>query len=308
LLPFLKKKTLAGLTAIGLLPEGACVVQVERTGGRAAIGGFDFQPWDDSQEKLLARLAAQHQLKQRRCTTVLDATDYSLLLTEAPDVPADELRSAIRWRIKDLIDFHINDATLDVFEVPGDKAPGRARPMYAVAARSAAVQKRAELFELAGINLEIIDIPEMAQRNVAALLPEDARGVALLSLAPDRGLVTVTRQGELYLSRNLEMGVDTLLGSERREDYFDRIVLEVQRSLDYYESQLRQPPVTGLVIAPTARPVPGLVEHLKANLSVAVSEMDLNRLLDCRAELTPAQQAVCFSALGAALRQEEVAL
>jgi MSHA biogenesis protein MshI len=297
-----------GLTAIGLLPEGACIVHVERNGARPSLSEFDFQLWEDSQEKLLARLAAQHQLKQRHCTTVLEPTDYSLLLTEAPDVPAEELKAAIRWRIKDLIDFHINDATLDVFEVPGDKAPGRPRPMYAVAARSSAIQKRADLFELAGVNLEIIDIPELAQRNVAMLLPEDARGVALLSLASDRGLVTVTRQGELYLSRNLEMGVDTLLGSERREDYFDRIVLEVQRSLDYYESQLRQPPAAGLVIAPMARQVPGLAEHLKVNLSLPVSEMDFNVLLDSRTEITPAQQAACFGVIGAALRYEEAAL
>jgi MSHA biogenesis protein MshI len=180
--------------------------------------------------------------------------------------------------------------------------------MYAVAARTLAVRKRAELLELAGANLEIIDIPELAQRNVAMLLPEDAKGVALLSLASDQGLVTITRQGELYLSRNLEMGVDTLLNSERREDYYDRIVLEVQRSLDYYESQLRQPPVTSLVIAPTARPVPGLTDHLKANLGVAVSEMDLNRLLDCHAEIMPAQQSMCFNTIGAALRHEESAL
>jgi MSHA biogenesis protein MshI len=270
---------------------------------------FEHHAWDEGErDKTLARLAGAHQLKRARCTTVLDPADYSLLLTEAPDVPADELRAAIRWRIKDLIDFHINDATLDVFEIPGEKPAGRARPMYAVAARTLAVRKRAELLEQAGANLEIIDIPELAQRNVAMLLPEDAKGVALLFLAAGQGLVTITRQGELYLSRNLEMGVDTLLNSERREDYYDRIVLEVQRSLDYYESQQRQPPVSSLVIAPTARPVPGLAEHLKANLSVAVSEMDLNRLLDGHAELTPAQQSMCFYTIGAALRHEEAAL
>lgn len=298
-----------GLTAIGVQNDGVCVVRVERTNGTPALTLFDYQPWDEGErDKTLAQLASTHQLKRARCTTVLDPADYSLLLTEAPDVPADELRAAIRWRIKDLIDFHINDATLDVFEIPGEKSAGRARPMYAVAARTQAVRKRAELLELAGANLEIIDIPELAHRNVAMLLPEDAKGVALLSLASDHGLVTITRQGELYLSRNLEMGVNTLLNSERRDDYFDRIVLEVQRSLDYYESQLRQPPVTSLVIVPTARPVPGLTEHLKANLSMAVSELDLNRLLDCRTELTPAQQSMCFNTIGAALRHEEAVL
>ena len=125
----------------------------------------------------------------RVCTTVLDQAEYSLLLTEAPDVPVEELRAAMRWRVKDLIDFHINDATLDVFDVPGERVAGRARQMYAVAARSAVIQKRVDLLDAANINLQVIDIIELAQRNLAGLLPEDARGVALLSFTAGAGFV-----------------------------------------------------------------------------------------------------------------------
>ena len=130
----------------------------------------------------------------------------------------------MRWRVKDLIDFHINDATLDVFDVPGERVAGRARQMYAVAARSAVIQKRVDQLDAAGINLQVIDIIELAQRNLATLLPEDARGVALLSFTAGAGLLTITKQSELYLSRNLDIGLDALTQSENPSDYFDRIV------------------------------------------------------------------------------------
>ncbi len=122
---------LPGLTGVGLRADGVCVVRVERVAGRLpALTLADFRPWgDQGQEKVLARVASDYDLERSRCTTVLDASEYSLLLTEAPDVPPDELRAAIRWRIKDLIDFHINDATLDVFDLPGEKAAGRTRSM-----------------------------------------------------------------------------------------------------------------------------------------------------------------------------------
>ncbi len=295
---------------MGLRADGVCVVRVERMTGRPpAVTLFDFRPWSDQgQEKVLARVAEDHDLKRSRCTTVLDLNEYSLLLTEAPDVPPDELRAAIRWRIKDLIDFHINDATLDVFDLPGEKAAGRARSMYAVAARSSAIQRRVDMMSAAGINLDVIDIPEMAQRNLASLLPEEARGVVLLSFMPEGGLITISKQSEIYLSRNIDIGIDMLGRSDDLTGLFDRIALEVQRSLDYYDSHFRQAPVSHLAIAPMPVEIPGLVDYLTANLSVNVLTMDLTKLMECDADIPPALQSVCLTTLGAALRQEEKAL
>ncbi len=306
----MKKRMLPGLTGIGLRPDGACVVRVERTTGRPpAVTLFDFRPWGgEDQEKVLTRMALDHDLKRSRCTTVLDPNEYTMLLTEAPDVPPDELRAAIRWRVKDLIDFHINDATLDVFDTPGEKIAGRARSMYAVAARSAAIQRRAEMMYAAGINLDVIDIPEMAQRNVASLLPEDAKGVVLLSFTPANGLITISKQSDIYLSRNIDIGLDMLAKSDDFTGLFDRIALEVQRSLDYYDSHFRQAPVTFLALAPMPQEVPGLVDYLKANLNATVLTMDLTKLLECEVEIPSALLTNCFTALGAALRQEEKSL
>lgn len=287
------------------------MVHVERSAGRPpAVTLFDFRPWEgDDRGKMLARLAAEHNLKRVRCATVLDANEYSLLLTEAPDVPPDELRAAIRWRIKDLIDFHINDATLDVFDLPGDKAAGRTRSMYAVAARSAAIQRRVDLMDAAGINLDVIDIPEMAQRNLAALLPEDAKGMVLISFTPSSGLITITKQGEIYLSRNIDVGLDALMqGGDVVAGLFDRIVLEVQRSLDYFDSHFRQATIGNLALAPLPKEIPGLIEYLKNNLTLTVLTMDLMKLVTCATEMTPAQQNLCLTALGAALRHEEKTL
>ena len=301
---------LPGLTGVGLLPDGVCVVRVERATGRLpAITLVDFRPWgDQGQDKVLARVAEDYDLKRSRCTTVLDPNEYTLLLTEAPDVPPEELRAAIRWRVKDLIDFHINDATLDVFDVPGEKAAGRARPMYAVAARTAAIQRRVDLLDAAGINLDVIDIPEMAQRNLAALLPEEAKGVVLLSFTAANGLITISKQTEIFLSRNIDIGLDMLTQLSDTAGLFDRIALEVQRSLDYYDSHFRQAPVSAIALAPMSKEIPGLMDYLKANLSTTVLTMDLMKLVECDAQFPPALQSACLTALGAALRQEERAL
>ena len=39
-----------------------------------------------------------------------------------------------------------------------------------------------------GLKLDIIDIPELALRNIASLMPEDIGGVVLVYLGNDNGL------------------------------------------------------------------------------------------------------------------------
>ncbi len=315
LIPFLEsllaRKPATGLTALGIHPDGVCLAHIERKNGRRPLlTDFAFHPWPagETPEKLLTRLATDYGLKRTPCTTMLDQTDYSLLLTEAPDVPPDELRAAMRWRVKDLIGFHINEATLDVFDVPGGPAAGRARSLYAVAARTTAIQKRVDQLDAAGVNLEVIDIPEMAQRNLAMLLPEDARGVALLSFSATAGLLTISKQGELYLSRNLDIGLDAMLAGSDPTAYFDRIVLEIQRSLDYYDSHFRQPPLAALILLPTPRPVPGLDDYLRTNLNISIAALDLAQIMDFRRDFDTDARSRCLLTIGAALREERALL
>lgn len=306
MLAFLKRRASPGLAAIGVLDEGVCLAQVDRgASGRPRLTACEYRPWGaDGAAKVLARLAADHGLKKARCTTLLLHSDYSLLLTEAPEVRGDEIKTALRWRVKDMIDFPINDATLDVFEVPGAAASGRAREMYAVAARNKAIQRHVDVLIGAGIKLEIIDIPELAQRNLAALLAADQKGVVVLSFTARGGLMTLTKGGQLYLSRNLDVGLD-LLRTAEPSGYFDRVVLEVQRSLDYLESHLRQAPINHLVLAPSARAIPEFVGYLGNNLPVQVEIMDLAQLLDYAVTAPAELETVGLATLGAALRNEK---
>ena len=276
---------------------------LHQPGRRPRIIACDFRPWEgDNREKVLARLAGDYRLKQARCTTTLDEHDYKLLLIEAPDVPVVELKSAVRWRVKELIDFHINDATIDVFDLPGDNTPGKAHSMYAVVARREAIQERVDLMNAAGINLDIIDIPELAQRNIAAVFPEDENGVVFLSRYAGGDLITVTKQGEIYFSRNVNVGLNNL--EQDPTAYFDRIVLEVQRSLDYFDSHFRQASITSLILAPAIE-APGLLDYLNANLNVKAAVMDPEQLLEFDRDTQPVLQAKCLTTLGAALRQEQ---
>ena len=262
----------------------------------------------------IARLTKIYDLDQYNCLSALDIGDYNLLLVEAPDVQPEEVRAAIRWKVKELIDFNIEDAVVDVFEAPAAKAASKNKMMYAVVARSNRVKQVIDQLNGAGLNLDTIDIPELALRNVAAMLPEDVGGVALVYVGQHQGLITITKQSQLYLSRTINAGTSSLpesvlsvVDDDSCQRWLDNIVIEVQRSMDYYESHFAQPQVSSLVITPIGKEIPGVTEYISEQLQISSRMLDVNELIDTKEPVSSLEQSRCILAIGAALRAEEAA-
>lgn len=319
MLGLLKKKVRQNVVAaVCPAADGIALAQIRR--GKdipPLLEACSYQPLDPdkSETAILGKLAGKYELDRMLCVTMVELGTYSLLMVEAPDVQPDELRAAVRWRIKDLIDFHIDDAVVDVFEVPDTKTTGRNKMMYAVVARSSMVKHRIDQLVDAGLNLKVVDIPELALRNIASLLPEDVAGVGLIYIGQDRGLITITRQGILYLSRRIEKGISSLPDSAMHandpytvEDWLDGIIIEIQRSLDYYESHFALPQVSSLVITPLPKELPRVAEYISEQLGIPARLLDINSLIDTQSPVDPAVQSRCLLAIGAALRQESTAL
>lgn len=255
-----------------------------------------------------AALARERRLGNISCVSVVQPGDYSLVLVDTPEVPPAELRAAMRWRVKELIDFHIDDAVIDVFDVP--TTDGRAsRRMYAVAARIDRVQRVVDTARAAGLALSVVDIPEFALRNLAVRLPEDDAGVALICFDDKQGLLTVTRRGALYFSRRLECGRLRLAegGTELTpalEGVLDALTVEVQRSLDFYERHFDQPSIGGIVLGGLTQPIAGLCEYLQAQIGIKTRWLDLAAICPGSQPLPDEAAGRCVIAVGAALRVE----
>lgn len=302
--------------AVAFHADGIAAVHVQSAPGPTPVVEWvTFYPADKTDvAQSLEKLVKDMDAGRYRCTSVLGGGDYQLLSVDAPNVPADELKTAMRWRLKDMLDFHIDDATFDVLAIPVDKdAAARAQSMYAVAARNQLIEQRQTVFGEARIPLKVIDIPEMAQRNIAALLESEGRGLALLSFDATGGLLTMTFAGELYLARRIDVTLDQVeqAGEADQAALHDRITLELQRSFDHFDRTYRHITISKLILAPLGDAALPLQTYLGENLYVPVEVLDMTSIFDI-SRVPQLQQLETqqrhFLALGAALRHEEVQL
>lgn len=184
---FRKAKKKDGWLAVAVQRDGlaaACVKPGRE--GKAFVRFARFLP-GPAEAGALEKAGREARANTFRCATLLGAGEYQFISVEAPNVPKDEMRTAIQWRLKDILDFPAAEATVDVLDIPVDAAvQGRTQQsVFAIAARNSVIQPRQKLFLDAKIDLQVIDIPEMAQRNMSAMLEPEGRGVAMLSFGDD---------------------------------------------------------------------------------------------------------------------------
>jgi len=305
-----------GWMAVALRPQQITLAHVVRgaAGSKPRLALLDSVARErGSEADDLARLRRSLGLQRYRCTTLLDHSAYQFVQVNAPNVPADELKSALRWAVKDSLDFPADDAVIDVLQVPADGAPtGRPPLAFAVAARRQKVAERVQAFQRAKLRLKVIDVTETAQRNVAALFEQPGRGLAMLAFHEHGGLLSFTRDGELFASRHIDIAASALAlvddnDTFRRDGLFERVGLEVQRSLDNFDRQFSQIALQRVVVAAPVGAA-ALVNYLASNLYLPVEAADLTTVMDTDAFPAlrePTAQSQWLEAIGIALREED---
>ncbi len=291
----------------------AGLARVQKSDGerpRLAVRVLEAEGSDADWTDRAASCADAMKLDRTPVSTVLSTDAYQLQLLEMPNVPADELLAAVRWRVKDLIDFPVEEAVVEVLEMPPHANPGAPHTAYAVVTRRAEVLQQIELMKRAELRMDVIDIPELCLRNIAVLLPQDTDGVAFLHFAEDCGYLTITRKGVLHLTRRMDTGRRALESASSDDfalqDLVGGIALDVQRSLDYYESHYDCRPVRQIVLGPGAG-LDALPATLTEHLGLSVERIGFEDLFSLEHEVSSEEQGDCLIAVGAALRQDQAA-
>jgi MSHA biogenesis protein MshI len=302
-----KKKTAKERIGVELRDDGVAIAHRQSLDFGNLLKHVDFLPGDinSSNEKLLSDFVKRFSLQGRPCNVVMSQGQYQLLLIDAPDVPEEEMRSALRWKIKDLISTPLDEAAIEFFRLPDDGAHSRKKMVYVVIADLERLRSIINLFKKVDLRLDSIDINELVMRNLASNLIDpqfDGRGVAIARLRKNRGSVSLFRKGALYLSRQFDLDYQAGAPDTLPEQI---LALELQRSLDYYERQMGQAAPGVVYVCGDGVTEEKITDNLRASLAPSIQYMDVNAILRGADNIDGLILQQCLGAIGGSLRVDQ---
>lgn len=256
----------------------------------------------------LAQLVKRHGLAGSPTRIVLAGDEYESQQVDIPGVPDEELLGAARLRVRELSSIPFEEAHVAVRRLHSDRKPDGGSMVSVAVARARQVEARVAEVRESGLHPVQVLPRDFALCGLAAQMPDPERGLAMLHIGQDDGRILITRGERLYLTRGHRYGARAL--GQLGERATQGIVLETQRSLDYFESQLSTSQAGQLLVLPAAIDRSRVVDALNEVLSVPAARLDLRQVIE--SAMSPEafgddEQAAVLLALAGAIAPSQAA-
>ena len=203
-----------------------------------------------------------------QCYLVLSNAHSQIVQVEKPSVPDAEMNAALKWQIKDLVSIAPENMVLDYFDGP-TLAGGHEKINVVCVAKNDVIELITALAD-DELNLVSITTEEFA---FASLLPIQEDAVLLVCQQPNEEVnLLIVKNGQLFFSRRLR-GFAQIANKSEDElimGIIDSLSLEIQRSTDYFERQLKQAPIKAIEILIPVKTEAFLARKLAENTNVEV--------------------------------------
>lgn len=268
-----RSKTAAHVAAVHLHNDYLKLVLLQSTGLKVLKVETLLPGNNDNLQTMLLQLCSELPSGTELCL-VLSSDRYQLVQLDKPAVKAEEMLQALPWLVRELTTVPVEDMLLDYLDLPEHTSTQGARINMVVTSKSSLLELCRAL-QRKNIQLTNIQPEEWLPRN---FIPVQNSAVMLLVHQPGQELsLQIIKQGMLYFSRKLRgfNRIDQYEMTELRQGMLDNLLLEVQRSLDYFEGQLRQAPVKEILFQIASPQLPDIVRYFADNGFSQVGMLDL---------------------------------
>lgn len=287
---------------VDFLPTGVAVVQVGTS--RKASGKIlrnEFLPAQglERQQAALKVWVGRHNLQKTPCVCLIGDDDCDVNQIEKPNVDDSELIPALTWKIKDLVSYDVGSAVVDIYPMPAS-GKNNTHQVSVVSAQESTVAAYVEGIKSSGLYLKAIDIHDLVRKNLQSIRQSSKATQAILSIGDNSGELSIFHDTDLYVSRGFKIGIAQLqLASSEDQAVYDSLLLELQRSMDYYESYYGLGSVGLMEIFPHTLVTEKMALYLQ---NLVGFDIDFVKTGDDGEESSKLETS-CFHAYCAALRQ-----
>jgi MSHA biogenesis protein MshI len=247
----------------------------------------------------LADYIQRHKLANTDCYVSLTSHWYQLLQVEKPKVPASEVYAALGWPLKDLLP--PNTEYVYDYLTPPMQVAGQSK-LSVVAIPHKDINDISKGIYDADLTLKSIMIEETATVELTPTSDD-----ALITLVQEHGeeiVLNIVKNNQLYFTRRLR-GFENLGSYSEKElsmGITESLCVQIQRSMDYFESQLRQPPVRQLLLKLDTVLAEQLASQIQESMGLTVSAFEPEIICGSGFNFKMAS----FSCLGAAYAKQSL--
>jgi MSHA biogenesis protein MshI len=206
---------------------------------------------------------------------VLNETQSQVVQVDKPKVPDSEIISALKWQIKDLVSIPPENMILDYYDAP--VLAGGKEQINVVCAPLDELKKLVAATDQGNVKVGTITTQEFAFANL--LVPQDDANLLVCQQPNEEIVLLIVKRNQIFFQRRLR-GFAQIANKTSEELSFsiiDTISLEIQRSTDYFERQLKQAPIKGIKVLLPIELETIFIQKLAENSTVPVSLLDLPR-------------------------------
>lgn len=242
-------------------------------------------------------MITSHKLSEASCCIILPGNRYQLLQIDKPAIPDEELSAALAWTVKDLVNVPAEELVADYFHVPA-KIPMQGDKLNVIVSSAKTIMPIVNLFIKNKIELDGIVPEEMVIRNIIG--PQDSASLLLSQQKNEEAQLQIVKKDQIYFARKLRgfNRIHEYSAEELVDGLTDSLSLEVQRSMDYFESQLKQAPIKNILLALPTEHQTLIAEQIAQHFPTEVKTLTL---VNESAQLEESLSEQFFPALGGAL-------
>jgi len=292
-------------------PAGIAMAMVEVKRNSQAI--IHANAWVETTKinvKTIQTLIKDYNLKDWPVTIILPEEQYQMRLVEVPDVEESEIVEAVKLKASDFIAYPIDDALVDVIQMPEKSFNGRRKMAFVVIAQSVPVLRVVDIIKQTGLSIHSVDIADLALRNLSTYYNKSPySGVLLISWQHSQ--INLCHFQDLVVNRRIDIGGLGLLAEDQSQDekmsdklLHDSLMLEVQRSMDYFEIQLGLGVIDEICILSIMELPNSVYDLLDRNFNANVHKINIPQAFELgeNSDMTIVDQ--CYVAIGGALRYQ----
>lgn len=274
----LKRKSAATHTAALMMTSTHLYLLIYLNGQKKPVHHKEIiKTTDTSWGECIEEILKNELLKTATLNIVLPGDQYQMLVVDKPDVEEAEIAAALKYSAKDYISGSLEEVVIEYFDIP-TQIFGQNK-INLIAAKKKFIEELIKIATKACHSIHRITVDELAYQDIFNN-DEDA-SMLVVHHPKEELLMQIVKDGQLFFFRRIRgfTNLEQFAELEISHGASDSLSLEIQRSLDYFESQLRQAPVKRIYLAVSNPHQNLLIDKIGENFTIPVLPLK-NRVAD----------------------------